>query len=179
MSKCSRAIKSGSTENGSGEGYKTCELAMIPSVADEEQLSVQIDWGTLCGATREQKVPVSLFVLCKTIAEDEGGSLFLNATVVQRVQVGNVPVSTQGTAPEESTAKQLKALVFDIGLKGPFPGGEVKRRRDADVTGVRAPPAADVTGVRAPPASAQLCAQTFDVLSAPIDVSSIWHRCER
>ncbi|CAN0285616.1 unnamed protein product, partial [Pylaiella littoralis] len=134
-------------------------------MAEQEQPSVQIDWGTLCGATREQKVPVSLFVLCKAIVEDEGGALFLNATVVQRVQVGNVPIpNPPDPTSEESTAEHLKALMFDIGLKGPFPGGEVKIRRDAALSGV---------GAR--PDSTQLCAQTFDLVCVPIDVRSIWH----
>ncbi|CAN0440273.1 unnamed protein product [Ascophyllum nodosum] len=134
-------------------------------MADQEQLSVQIDLNTLRGATHEQKVPVSLFVLCKAIVEDEGGALFLDATVVQRVQVGNVPVpDTLDPTSEKSTAEHLKALMFDIGLKGPFPGGEVKIRRDATLT-----------GVGAQPDSTKLCAQTSNLVSVPIDVRSIWH----
>lgn len=128
-------------------------------MTDLQQLSMEVDWDTLRGATNELKVPVSLFVLCKTIVEDEGGSLFLNATLVQRVQVGNVPTS------DESTARQLKAVMFGIDVKGPFPGGEVKPRRDASLT-----------EVGASPSSTRLCAQTFDVVSVPIDVRSIWHR---
>lgn len=139
--------------------YKTCELTTIYMMTEQQQMSVQVDWDTLRWATNELKVPVSLFVLCKTIVEDEVGSLFLNATVVQRVLVGNVPTSG------ESTAEQLKAVMFGIDLKSPFPGGEVKRRRDAFLT-----------EVGAPPSSTQLCAQTFDLVSVPIDVRSIWHR---
>lgn len=140
-----------------------CELASI-SMASQEQPSVEIGWDTLREATCEQKVPVSMFVLCKTMVEDQGGGLFLNATVVQRVQVGNIPIPSPPTL-DESTAKQLKELVFDIGLKGPFPGGEVKKRRDAALT-----------GVGEPLGSAQFCAQTFDLVSVPIDVRSEWHR---
>ena len=165
--KYSAQHQSGSTayiENGLARAYKTCELATIP-MADQEQLSVQIDLNTLRGATHEQKVPVSLFVLCKAIVEDEGGALFLDATVVQRVQVGNVPVpDTLDPTSEKSTAEHLKALMFDIGLKGPFPGGEVKIRRDATLT-----------GVGAQPDSTKLCAQTSNLVSVPIDVRSIWH----
>lgn len=137
------------------------ELAPI-ATADQEELSVEIGWRTLCEAKREQEVPVALFVLCKTIVEDDGGALFLNATVVQRVQVGNVPIPNPPT-PEPSTAEQLKKLMFDINLKGPLPGREVKPRRDAKLIG-------------RPATSTQLCAQTFDVVSVPIDVRSTWHR---
>lgn len=126
---------------------------------------MQVDWDTLHEATNEVKVPVAMFILCKTIVEDEGGSLFLNATVVQRVLVGNIPISNpQGPTSDDSIAKQLKAVVFGIDLKGPIPGGDVKHRRESSLP------------IGAPPGSIHLCARTFDLVSVPIYVRSIWHR---
>ncbi|CAM9751946.1 unnamed protein product, partial [Hapterophycus canaliculatus] len=135
---------------------------------------VEIDWNTLCEAKLEQKVPVSLFVLCKTIVENEGGNLFLNATVIQRVQVKNVPKFERDPLPDSppkeekeviTTQMQLEALMFDIVLKGPFPGGEIKIRRETTLT-----------GVGTTPQSTWLIAQTLDLASVPIDACSEWHR---
>ncbi|CAN0006474.1 unnamed protein product [Pylaiella littoralis] len=149
-----------------GDGRTRSGLEMSQPAEPEEPPSVEIDWNTLRKATCELKVPVSLFVLCKTISEGEAGAHFLNATVVQRVQVGNVPIlrTPRGPTPTKSIAEQLEGLMFDICLKGPFSGGEVKKRRGVALT-----------RLAASPDSTWLFAQTSDLVSVPINLRSTWH----
>lgn len=118
--------------------------------------SRRVDWDDLCNSQDvELKVPVSLFILCKTVVEDDQGALFLNGTLVQRILVDNVPVN--GTSPRytmlppsptrtatpsvsgpteardnlsaEDHQMRLEALLFPIKIKGPMPSDPPIGRR--------------------------------------------------
>lgn len=142
---------------------------------------VEADWkGIVTSLQPEMKVPVSLFVLCKTVVEDDQGALFLNGTLVQRILVGNIPPAT--SSPSASTPQgntdisaddqtKLKALLFAISIKGPIPAHPAQSRRIdlADIPRDVAP-AAQTTGVT------KLCSETLDLVHAPLDIHQHWYR---
>ncbi|CAN0366916.1 unnamed protein product, partial [Ectocarpus sp. 6 AP-2014] len=90
---------------------------------------VEADWEKLEQTEQDVIVPASLFVMCKTVVEDDGGGLFLNGTLVQRVLVKNVPtISPSDGTIDAATHSKLESLLFPIHLKGPLPGGDIKHR---------------------------------------------------
>lgn len=115
--------------------------------------------------------------MCKTVVEDDGGGLYLNGTLVQRIFVKNVPTSSDGTI-DAATESKLKSLLFPIHLKGPLPGGDIKHRV-LYLDDPREPSRQETEA----PGTVQLCAQTLDLISAPLDVRQHWNRylqcCDR
>ncbi|CAM9268889.1 unnamed protein product [Ectocarpus sp. 12 AP-2014] len=133
---------------------------------------VEADWEELVQTQQDIIVPVSLFVMCKTVVEDDGGGLFLNGTLVQRVLVKNVPtISPSAGIIDAATQSKLKSLLFPIHLKGPLPGGNIKHRT-LYVDDPREPSDEEAEA----PGTVQLCAQTLDLISAPLDVRQHWNR---
>lgn len=88
------------------------------------------DWELLkTQEAAEAKVPTTLFVLCKAVTENDQGDLFLNGTLVQRfVWAGTPPPTAEGDKP-----------YFQISLKGPLAGGELKERRIGEEVNSQAP----------------------------------------
>ena len=143
---------------------------------------VEADWVELeTSLQAEVMVPVSLFLMCKTVVEDDQGALFLNGTLVQRIMIGNIPPATSTPAPAASTPKEdkiseddrqkLKSLLFPISIKGPIPGNPAKSRRvdlvDLPRDGAWGAPTTRVT---------KLCSETLDVVHAPLDIRQHWYR---
>ncbi|CAM9344366.1 unnamed protein product [Sphacelaria rigidula] len=89
-----------------------------------------------------------LFVLCKTVTEDESGALFLNGTLVQRIL-------WEGPPPEN-------ARCFPIDLKGPLAGGQLQERRTTS----------KVTRESTTPT--HMLYSTINMINAPIDVQPHW-----
>ncbi|CAM9771325.1 unnamed protein product [Ectocarpus sp. 4 AP-2014] len=108
--------------------------------------------------------------MCKTVVEDDGGGLFLNGTLVQRVLVKNVPTSPSGGTIDTATQSKLESLLFPIHLKGPLPGGDIKHRT-LYIDDPRKPSDQEDEA----PGTVQLCAQTLDLISAPLDVCQHWN----
>lgn len=109
--------------------------------------------------------------MCKTVVEDDGGGLFLNGTLVQRVLVKNVPtISPSDGTIDAATHSKLESLLFPIHLKGPLPGGDIKHRT-LYIDDPRTPSDQEAEA----PGTVQLCAQTLDLISAPLDVRQYWN----
>lgn len=159
---------------------------------------VEADWNDLQRPLPpELKVPVSLFVMCKTVVEDDQGALFLNATLVQRILVRNIPpakgtpksrwakapatCTPQGNIISTDDQKKLKALLFPISIKGPIPGNPAKSRRVdlADYTsggasGSRTNALPKARGAQTT-RIAKLCSETLDLVHAPLDIRQHWY----
>lgn len=111
--------------------------------------SVKTNWTFLRNQDAEEaKVPAMLFVLCKTVTEDESGALFLNGTLVQRIL-------WEGPPPEN-------ARCFPIDLKGPLAGGQLQERRTTS----------KVTRESTTPT--HMLYSTINMINAPIDVQPHW-----
>lgn len=111
--------------------------------------SVKTNWADLRTTDAEEaKVPAMLFVLCKTVMEDESGALFLNGTLVQRIL-------WEGRPPH-------KAGCFPIDFKGPLAGGELQERRtETKVTHESTTPT-------------HMLHSTINMINAPIDIQPHW-----
>ncbi|CAB1110067.1 unnamed protein product [Ectocarpus sp. CCAP 1310/34] len=156
--------------DGQGQGDGPMPTAVVAAGCDAG--GVEADWEKLEETEEDIIVPASLFVMCKTVVEDDGGGLFLNGTLVQRVLVRNVPTTSlsDGTI-DATTQSKLESLLFPIHLKGPLPGGDIKHRT-LYINDPRKPSDEEVEA----PGTVQLCAQTLDLISAPLDVRQHWNR---
>ncbi|CAN0424355.1 unnamed protein product, partial [Ectocarpus sp. 12 AP-2014] len=119
-------------------------------------LLVASKWARLRESQREAKVPVALFVLCKTVVEDDQGALYLNATVVQRVPLE----TTRPTPPQEQLEQDL---LFQMRVKGPSAGGGITIRRRS------------VEDVRGRSQHTVMVCETLDLKTVPLDVRNYWN----
>ncbi|CAM9385637.1 unnamed protein product [Ectocarpus sp. 12 AP-2014] len=155
--------------NGQGQADGPTRTAVVAAGCDAG--GVEADWEKLEKTEEDIIVPASLFVMCKTVVEDDGGGLFLNGTLVQRVLVKNVPtVSPSDGTIDAATQSKLESLLFPIHLKGPLPGGDIKHRT-LYIDDPREPSDQEFEA----PGTVQLCAQTLDLISAPLDVRQHWN----
>ncbi|CAM9807519.1 unnamed protein product [Ectocarpus sp. 6 AP-2014] len=130
--------------------------ANVPQQPPARPPLVASKWTTLLGSQLETKVPVALFVLCKTVVEDDQGALYLNATVVQRV-----PLETTSPMPPQDQLE--KDLLFEMKVKGPSAGGGITSRRKS------------VEDVREQSQHTVMVCETLDLKTAPLDVRQHWN----
>ncbi|CAN0298539.1 unnamed protein product [Scytosiphon promiscuus] len=110
------------------------------------------DWNELRASQVAQKVSVALFVLCKSVVEDDEGALFFNGTAVQRVLLR----ADQLRPPDELE----RELMFDIQIRSPVATTHVFPRRHSVVELDR---------------NVFMGSEVFDIKAAPLDVQEHWH----
>ncbi|CAM9627096.1 unnamed protein product [Ectocarpus sp. 12 AP-2014] len=132
--------------------------ASVQPAADVQSPSspsrVDSKWDALRTSEHEAAVPAILFVLCKTVIDNDQGGLSLNATVVQRVLLEAPLATPPPLRPLEDT------LLFEIKVKGPRAGGEIASRRKG---------LESMHG-----GNSYMAYETLDLKAVPLDVRQQW-----
>lgn len=129
------------------------------------EASIKTNWAVLKQQDADEvKVPVVLFILCKTVTEDSTAGLLLNGTIVQRVLwEGEPPPTAQNDTP-----------YFQVSLKGSLlAGGRLEERRSEarvidGTTACLSPPTDN------PTPQTTLVHATINLAEAPVDIRPHW-----
>lgn len=122
-------------------------VTINPQTVAGGENSITTDWTNLQrDRVIEAKVPAILFILCKTVTEDQNGTLFLNGTLVQRILWEGAPPAN--------------FKYFPVRLKGPLADGDINERRCETKLMSR---------------EIHMCYTTLNLVNAPLDIRPYWH----